>query len=230
MDPWSGFEPHAQLCRALLPRVQAVAILDARGGLRWSTDSGCRRHLTPIIAGAVAVARLDPESPGDLQMLPGNVPAYVSWIRDESRHPLAIFAIACARTAAEAEVRSYSLVQALLAPVLECLRRELLARVTVGRLKRTIAELKKVRPGADVGSFDTLTGLYTRPAFETRVRLAVASAESSSGWSALYIDIDRCTSSTTTTACTSGDSVIAQLGELIRGRLPAGRDRGADLG
>ncbi|MGA8094827.1 MAG: EAL domain-containing protein [Steroidobacteraceae bacterium] len=220
-DPWSGFEPHAQLCRALLPRVQVVAILDARGGLRWSTDSAAAVILTPIIAGAVAAARLDPESPGDLHMLPGNVPAYVSWIRDESRHPLAIFAVACAASG-EDEVRGYPLVQALLAPVLECLRRELLARVTVGRLKRAIAELKKVRPGADVGSFDTLTGLYTRPAFETRVRLAVATGESSSGWSSLYINVDQLHVINDNFGMRVGDGILGQLGELLRGRLPAG--------
>jgi diguanylate cyclase (GGDEF)-like protein len=222
-DPWSGFEPHAQLCRSLLPRTQTIAVFDARGALRWSTDPATAADLTPTVAGAVAAARSAPESPGDLHMLPGNAPLYVSWIRDESRHPLAILAIACAPSGErEAEARSYSLVQALLAPVLECLRRELLARVTVGKLKRAIADLKKMRPGADVGSFDTLTGLYTRPAFETRVRLAVASGESSSGWSSLYINVDQLHVINDNFGMPVGDSILGQLGELLRSKLPTG--------
>jgi len=222
-DAWSGFEPHAQLCRSLLPRASTVAIFDARGGLRWSTDQAAADGLKPVVADAVAAARSAPESPGDLHMLPGNAPVYVSWIRDDSRHPLAILAIACATGGErESEVRSYSLVQALLAPVLECLRRELLARVTVAKLKRTVAELRKMSPGEDVGSFDTLTGLYTRPAFETRMRLAVASNESSAGWSSLYINVDQLHVINDNFGMRVGDGILGQLGELLRGRLPAG--------
>jgi diguanylate cyclase (GGDEF)-like protein len=222
-DAWSGFEPHAQLCRALLPRTQTIAIFDARGGLRWSTDQAAADGLKPIAADTVAAARSAPDGPGDLHMLPGAAPAYVSWIRDDSRHPLAILAIACAPSGErEGEVRSYSLVQALLAPVLECLRRELLARVTVARLKRNVVELRKMTSGEDVGSFDTLTGLYTRPAFETRMRVAVASNESSSGWSSLYINVDQLHVINDNFGMRVGDSILGQLGELLRGRLPAG--------
>jgi len=222
-DAWSGFEPHAQLCRSLLPRALTVAIFDARGGLRWSTDQAAADGLKAVVAAAVAAARSAPDSPGDLHMLPGNAPAYVSWIRDDSRHPLAILAIACAPAGErESEVRSYSLVQALLAPVLECLRRELLARVTVAKLKRTVGELRKMSSGEDVGSLDTLTGLYTRPAFETRMRLAVASNESSSGWSSLYINVDQLHVINDNFGMRVGDGILGQLGELLRGRLPAG--------
>jgi len=223
-DPWSGFEPHAQLCRSLLPRTHAVAVFDARGALRWSTDATAAAGLEPIVAGVVANSRSAPESPGDLHMLPGNAPAYVCWIRDDSRHALAIVAIACAAASGDraAEARSFALVQALLAPALECLRRELLARVTVAKLKRTVAEFKNMRRGADVGSFDTLTGLYTRPAFESRVRLAVASGESSSGWSSLYINVDQLHVINDNFGMPIGDGVLAQLGELLRARMPAG--------
>jgi len=220
-DAWSGFEPHAQLCRSLLPRAQTIAIFDARGGLRWSTDQGAADDLKPAAAAAVAAARCAPDSPGDLHMLPGNVPAYVSWIRDDSRHPLAMLAIACA-SSGDGEARSHSLVQGLLAPMLECLRRELLARLTVAKLRRTVAELKRMSSGEDVGSFDTLTGLYTRPAFETRMRIAVAGNESPAGWSSLYINVDQLHVINDNFGMRVGDGILGQLGELLRGRLPAG--------
>ena len=220
-DAWSGFEPHAQLCRSLLPRAQTIAIFDARGGLRWTTDQAAADGLKSVVAQAIAALRSAPDIAGDLHMLPGNAPAYVSWIRDEARHPLAILAIGCAASG-ETEARSYSLVQGLLAPMLECLRRELLARVTVAKLKRTVAELKKMSSGEDVGSFDTLTGLYTRPAFETRVRLAVAGNESSAGWSSLYINVDQLHVINDHFGMRVGDSILGQLGEMLRARLPAG--------
>ncbi len=77
---------------------------------------------------------------------------------------------------------------------------------------------------------DTLTGLYTRPAFETRVRLAVAGNDSSSGWSSLYINVDQLHVINDNFGMRVGDSMLGQLGELLRGRLPVGRVRGQDLG
>ncbi|HEU5443488.1 MAG TPA: diguanylate cyclase, partial [Steroidobacteraceae bacterium] len=192
VEPWSGFEPYAQLCRALLPRIRGICILDARGALRWSSDAAAAAGLLPVIAGALATARSAPESAGDLHRLPGDVPAYVCWIRDDSRNVLAALAIVCVPAGAhEPEARAFPLVHALLAPALECLRRDLLARVVIGKLKRTVAELNGAHGGAPVGSFDTLTGLYTRPAFESRVRQVVAAGDSSAGFSSLYINVDQ---------------------------------------
>jgi diguanylate cyclase (GGDEF)-like protein len=218
-DPWSGFESYAQLCRLLLPGARGVSIFDARGALRWSTDSAADADLGPTVAAALATADSAPGSAGDLHMLPGNVPVYVCWIRDNSQHLLAIVAIACAP---ETEARSFLLVRELLGPVLECLRRDLLARVIVAKLKRTVAELNKTSHGAEVGSFDTLTGLYTRPAFESRVRLVVASAEGSSGWTSLYINVDQLHVINDNFGMRVGDGVLGQLGELLRSRLTPG--------
>ena len=222
-EPWSGFEAYAQLCRALLPRAHGISIFDARGALRWATDSAAAPELTTLVAGALATADSASESAGALHMLPGKVPAYVCWIRDNSRHLLAVVAIVCAPAGErEGEPRSFALVQAALAPALECLRRDLLARVAVGKLKQTVAELNKMRRGAVVGSFDTLTGLYTRPAFENRVRLAVTSGEGATGWSSLYINVDQLHVINDHFGMRMGDSVLGQLGELLRGRLPQG--------
>lgn len=68
-------------------------------------------------------------------------------------------------------------------------------------------------------SYDAMTGLYTRHAFEQRVRAAVAGSGS---WSALYIDSDQLHVVNDNHGMHIGDRVIAQLGELLRGRLPPG--------
>ncbi|HEX5461412.1 MAG TPA: bifunctional diguanylate cyclase/phosphodiesterase [Steroidobacteraceae bacterium] len=220
-DAWGGFEPYAQLCRSLLPRTHGVSIFDVRGALRWSNDAAAAA-LGPLVNGALAVIESAPESAGELHVLPGDAPVYLCWIRDDARHVLACVAIACSPGSdRDAESRSFALVHPLLKPALECFRRDLLARITIGRLKRAVTELK-ARQEEEDGSYDTLTGLYTRPAFEHRVRAAVARPDNTSGWSSLYINVDQLHVINDNFGMPVGDSVLGQLGELLRSRLPAG--------
>ncbi|MGH8297406.1 MAG: bifunctional diguanylate cyclase/phosphodiesterase, partial [Steroidobacteraceae bacterium] len=223
-DAWVGFEPYAQLCRTLLPRARNISLFDARGTLRWSSDAAAAADLKPLVEGALAVeARSAGETAGDLHLLPGNVPAYLCWIRNDSQHLLAIVAVVCAPGGErESEVRPFSLAHALLRPALDCLRRDLLARIAVGRLKRSVAELERMRRSTAEGSFDSLTGLYTRPAFESRVRLEVASAECSPAWGSLYINVDQLHVINDSFGMRVGDGVLGQLGEMLRSRLPGG--------
>jgi diguanylate cyclase (GGDEF)-like protein len=220
-DAWSGFEPYAQLCRSLLPRAHEVSIFDVKGALRWSNAAGAA-DLSAIVVGALAAVASAPDSAGDLHLLPDNTPVYLCWLRDDSRNVLAAVAVTCAAGGErEAEPRSFPLVYALLKPVLDCLRRDLLSRITIGRLKRAATELK-ARHDEEDGSYDTLTGLYTRPAFEHRVRAAVARTDSHSGWSSLYINVDQLHVINDNFGMPVGDSVLGQLGELLRSRLPMG--------
>jgi diguanylate cyclase (GGDEF)-like protein len=76
-------------------------------------------------------------------------------------------------------------------------------------------------------SYDALTGLLTRPAFEQRVRRALDGGPGSASspgvaWSALFIDINRLHVINDNYGMPMGDKVIAQLGELIRNRIPPG--------
>jgi diguanylate cyclase (GGDEF)-like protein len=71
-------------------------------------------------------------------------------------------------------------------------------------------------------SFDALSGLYMRPAFEQRIRCVVAEKNGSRHWSALYIDVDQLHVINDNFGMHVGDSVLGQLGELVRERLPRG--------
>jgi len=71
-------------------------------------------------------------------------------------------------------------------------------------------------------SYDALSGLYTRPAFEQRVRAVVADTKGTRHWTTLYIDADQLHVINDSYGMHVGDSVLAQLGELIRRRLPPG--------
>jgi diguanylate cyclase (GGDEF)-like protein len=224
-EGWAGLDVYAQLCRSLLPRVRDLAVFDARGRLRWSSDPAAGTQLEPLVGRALAAASRAPESAGDLHLLPGNVPAYLFWMADGSRRPLAIVALACTAIGeGETEARSFTFVHAILKPALECLRRDLLARLTVGKLKRAMAELDKVgkSKSGDGGGIDALTGLYTRPAFEHRVRAVVAGTDTAGGWCYLYINVDQLHVINDNLGMRVGDGVLGQLGELLRSRLPPG--------
>jgi diguanylate cyclase (GGDEF)-like protein len=87
-----------------------------------------------------------------------------------------------------------------------------------------VAEILARRAAVVVaGHYDALSGLYTRSAFEQRVRSIVAERTiHSTPWSALYVNCDRLHVINDNHGMHVGDTVIGQLGELIRGRLPPG--------
>ena len=76
--------------------------------------------------------------------------------------------------------------------------------------------------GVIESSYDVLSGLYTRPAFEQRVRGVVADKSQSRHWTALYMDVDQLHVINDNFGMHVGDTVLAQLGEVVRGRLPPG--------
>jgi len=87
-----------------------------------------------------------------------------------------------------------------------------------------LTELLASRVGTIIGhSYDALTSLLTRPAFEQRVGSALREVGGTQRcWSALAIDINRMHVINDNYGMHMGDRVIAQLGELIRTRLPPG--------
>lgn len=73
------------------------------------------------------------------------------------------------------------------------------------------------------GSYDALTGLLNRPAFEHRVQGTLRQPNSTERWwTALAIDTNRMHVINDNYGMHIGDRVIAQIGELIRTRLPPG--------
>lgn len=362
-DPWGSFEPYVQLVRSLLPRATSVSLFDAAGAMRWSSETTTGPDFHNLVENARTSAGPRPQGPGLLRMLDGSQPVYLFWIRDEAEELIGIVAVTCKQHTgtAESEATEFSFKHALLRPVLECLRRDLLSRAAISQLSRTVNsrdrdlellladgaadrptgdgadELKgilkqaiehvycstaalivpdksiamlrsatnraadmqlvarahkqllsmahtrrepviinKLAPNSTMGvlpykilscalrsgagktmgvlalfredlgepfgerearlteilarkavaliesSHDALSGLYTRPAFEQRVRAVVSDPKSSKHWTALYIDADQLHVINDSFGMHVGDSVLGQLGELIRHRLPPG--------
>jgi diguanylate cyclase (GGDEF)-like protein len=362
-DPWDSFEPYVQLVRSLMPRASSVALFDAKGALRWSSDTTTGPDLVNVVDDALATARSAPDSAGVLRMLAGNLPVYLCWLRDDLAQLLAVVAVVCRPSGDhDTDARSFSFAYALLRPALECLRRDLIARAAIDGLNRTVSArdkdlellladgtadhpsaeggaddlkgilqqavehlrcstaalivpdksialvrshgerpadmqlvarahrqllsmaqmrrepviINKLAPNSSLGilpyrilscplrslagrtigvlalfredlgedfvdrdarlgdilarkavgiiesSYDALSGLYTRPAFEQRVRGVVADKGGARHWSALYIDVDQLHVINDNFGMHVGDTVLGQLGGLVRERVPRG--------
>lgn len=76
--------------------------------------------------------------------------------------------------------------------------------------------------GVIESNYDAMSGLYTRPAFEQRARAVFAAQKKCAQWSALYIDADQLHLVNDSFGMHVGDTVITQLGELVRRRLAPG--------
>ncbi len=218
-SPWGSPEPYVQLVRSLLPRAGSVSLFDAEGELRWSSETLTGPDLPHFVAEALSSAHNNPSSAGELRMLGGNQPAYLCWLRDDNQKPIAIVTVVCRPGGdQDSEARTFSFSQSLLRPALECLRRDLLSRATIERLNRKVSNLDKDREG--VLANGTFAGLYTRPAFEQRMRAVVSDTTNAKQWTALYIDADQLHMINDSFGMHVGDSVLSQLGELIHARLP----------
>ena len=357
---WASLEPFAQLFRAMMPRAATIAVFNAAGRPRWSSDATIGPDLISRVDAMLPVARDPAAGEGTLEML-GGQPAYLFWIRDDEHNLMAVVAVMTRPMPNESEPRGFSFAHSLLRPALECLRRELLAMQAIEDLKAAVGELDEdldllladatnanmapdgadelksllqrmvthlnctvaalivpekgialvrgatdskadgqliarahrqllqiatanahpvilndpqsgplanvitcralvcpVRNGAGRGMgvlallrdplvrgefrardgrvaeilarraavvvashYDALSGLYTRTAFEQRVRSIVSERTiTSTPWSALYVNCDRLHVINDNHGMHVGDTVIGQLGELIRSRLP----------
>lgn len=138
-DPWGSFEPYVQLVRSLLPRATNVSLFDAGGAMRWSSETTTGPDFHSLVEEALTVGGPRPPGPGLVRMLDGNLPVYLFWIRDESEELTGIVAVTCKQNGTpESEAQEFSFKHALLRPVLECLRRDLLSRAAIDHLSRTV--------------------------------------------------------------------------------------------
>lgn len=365
-DPPAGhsvarFEPYFRLVRSLLPRASSLAVFSVAGELVWSSETMTGPDLMNVVEDALIAARSSEGGAGQLRTLAGNLPVYLCSLRDEAGGLLAIVAVVCRpNEGGDRKHQDFSFANSLLAPALECLRREFIAQANIEELngalaalnrdlelvlshgaadapapdgandlqlllKQTIEHLRattgallvpeknltllrssgdgtpdarymmkahrklmtlaqaqsgplivndievsladtypyrvlacalRSRAGRCIGmlallrdesqehfsqrdahlahiiarkaldivesSYDALSGLYTRPAFERRLAAVVTDGTGRQQWSALYIDVDQLHAINEKAGMHVGDSVLGQLGELFRKRLPPG--------
>jgi diguanylate cyclase (GGDEF)-like protein len=141
---WASLEPYAQLVKSLLPRATSINVFDNEGALQWSSETTTGPDLINLVEATMPAARTDFQSGGQLQLL-GDQPVYICWLRDDGKRLIAVVAIICRHNhgAVSQEPLAFSFTQSLLRPALECLRRDLLARIAIDSLNRTVTDLDK---------------------------------------------------------------------------------------
>jgi diguanylate cyclase (GGDEF)-like protein len=134
---WTGLEPYSQLVGSLLPHSAGACVFDAAGELRWSPEdsTGCA-DLEPLVAESIARARHDSADSGELLQLPGGIPSYLFWLRDDAGGMLAVVGICWKQP--EAAPRPFATVQSFVRPAMEALRRELLSRSSIAHLTHAL--------------------------------------------------------------------------------------------
>ena len=141
-QPGARFEPYVRLLRSLLPRTTCVAMFGPGGELLWSTDTMTGPDLINIVDDALLAARANPTSPGQHRLLAGNLPVYLCALREDAQQLLALLAIVC-RPGDDRRNHDFSFAFSLVAPALECLRRDLVARATIDELQAIVGGLDK---------------------------------------------------------------------------------------
>jgi diguanylate cyclase (GGDEF)-like protein len=143
-QPGVRFEPYVRLLRSLLPRASSIAMFGPSGELQWSTETMTGPDLMNVVEDALMAARTSPGSAGQVRVLAGNLPVYLYALRDEAKQLLALLAIVCrVQEAQQKRDQDFSFASSLIAPALECLRRELIAHATIEELSETLGGLDK---------------------------------------------------------------------------------------
>jgi diguanylate cyclase (GGDEF)-like protein len=143
-QPGVRFEPYVRLLRSLLPRTSSVAMFGTSGELQWSTETMTGPDLMNIVEDALLAARSDPACAGHVRVLAGNHPVYLYALRDDAKQLLALLALVCrVQEGEDKRKQDFSFASSLIAPALECLRRELIAHATIEELNQTVGGLDK---------------------------------------------------------------------------------------
>jgi len=138
------FEPYVRLVRSLLPRTSSMAMFGPAGEMQWSTETMTGPDLMNIVEDALLAARSDPASAGQVRTLAGNLPVYLYALRDDAKALHALLAIVCrAQDNEDKRNQDFTFASSLLAPALECLRRELISHATIQELSATVGGLDK---------------------------------------------------------------------------------------
>ncbi|HTD10919.1 MAG TPA: hypothetical protein VK676_02515, partial [Steroidobacteraceae bacterium] len=143
-QPEARFDPYVRLLRSLLPRASCVALFGAGGELMWSTEQTLGPDLLNAVDDALLGARAGTSGTGQLRTLEGNTPVYLCPLRADAGQLLALSAVMCKpHDTREKRNLDFVFAYSLIAPALECLRRELITRVTIEELNATVSALDK---------------------------------------------------------------------------------------
>jgi diguanylate cyclase (GGDEF)-like protein len=129
----ASFDPYGRLLRMLMPSLRGVVVHDGFGNLVWASDEWTLAEQPGIIKEAISAALTDSaEYPGVVHTLDADSAVYAFAIRGEQIELLGIVSLVARLSGSQTEARPLQTVRPLVQPALECLRRELALRSTLG--------------------------------------------------------------------------------------------------
>jgi diguanylate cyclase (GGDEF)-like protein len=143
-QPGARFDPYVRLVRSLLPRTSCVSMFGPAGELIWSTDPMTGPDLMNIVDDAMLAARANTDSAGQMRLLGDHQPVYLCPLRDDAQQLLVLLAVMCRpNDARDKRHHDFSFAYSLLAPAIECLRRDLISHAAIEELTATVGGLDK---------------------------------------------------------------------------------------
>ena len=136
----ASFEPYCQLLQSLVPSVRGLAVHDGHGKPVWASDDWMEANLGTLVRECIANAQSDKDpTPAIMRTPDADRALYAFALRAEPTGLLGIVSIAATVPAAMGAPRSLQYLRQMAHPALECLRRELALRSTLGSRERDLS-------------------------------------------------------------------------------------------
>jgi len=135
----TSFDPYGQIVKMLMPRALSIAIYDRMGLPIWLNAGLDSPELHRLLQHSLTEElRPGSQEEGFAELVDRDHCAYVFLLRDADQQLLGAVGTVIREAGRSGAPRPFELVQGLLRPVLECLRRELVAQYSIGDLQRSL--------------------------------------------------------------------------------------------
>jgi diguanylate cyclase (GGDEF)-like protein len=135
----ASFDPYGRLLRMLMPSLRGIVVHDGFSNLVWASDEWDLSDEPELINDAIANALSDSsEFPGIVQTLNADSAVYSFAVRGERIELLGVVSLIARLSGNRSEARPLQTVRQLVQPALECLKREMALRSTLGTRERDL--------------------------------------------------------------------------------------------
>jgi diguanylate cyclase (GGDEF)-like protein len=135
----ASFDPYGRLLKMLMPSVNAVIVHDGTGNFVWTSDDWQLSQVETLVTEAVAAAHLeDAEYAGIAREFDADYCAYCFAVRSEEADVLGVVTLIARIVGSQGVARPINYVRQLVQPALECLKRELVLRASLGSRERDL--------------------------------------------------------------------------------------------
>jgi len=135
----ASFAPYGRLLRVLMPSLRGTVLHDGFANLVWASDEWDLADDLDVIKESIANALADPaEFPGIMRTLNADSAVYSFAVRGEHIELLGVVSLIARLSGSQTAARPLQTVRQLVQPALECLRREMALRLSLGTRERAL--------------------------------------------------------------------------------------------